>query len=85
MISVLVPVYNTHISELVSALHKQILTLSYPGEIIVLDDGSDIKYKLENRAVLQLSNVTYNELLRMPGISGLFLLIVIVASWLVIF
>ena len=41
MISVLIPVFNTDVRELVSALSVEIAELNDPCEIIVFDDGSD--------------------------------------------
>jgi glycosyltransferase involved in cell wall biosynthesis len=62
MISILIPVFNTSVQELVNALHVQMLHLSLPGEIIVYDDLSDENFKAANRAITSLENVLYKEL-----------------------
>ncbi|MBU2919953.1 glycosyltransferase family 2 protein [Winogradskyella psychrotolerans] len=53
MISVLIPVYNYNISELVSEIHKQLSHTDYPFEILCFDDCS-------NNGDLQEINKTIN-------------------------
>jgi glycosyltransferase involved in cell wall biosynthesis len=62
MISILIPVYNTSIVELVAALHRQALELAYPFEIICLDDRSRPEYRRMNAPIGELSHVNYLEL-----------------------
>lgn len=62
MISVLIPVYNFDVRQLVGDLHQQLTDLAIPFEIICLDDGSAHHYKLLNREVAGLLHVTYEEL-----------------------
>jgi glycosyltransferase involved in cell wall biosynthesis len=62
MISILIPVFNTSVQELVMALHHQMHDLSLPGEIIVYDDFSNENFKATNRAITFLQNVVYKEL-----------------------
>ena len=59
MISILIPVYNTKIYTLVSDLSNQILNDQIPAEIIVLEDGSDKNYLLENSSVASIPFVKY--------------------------
>lgn len=47
MISVCIPVFNLDVSELAESLNKQALRIS--AEIILIDDGSDEKYRMLNR------------------------------------
>lgn len=59
MISILIPVYNYNISDLVKELHKQALDCNINFEIICFDDNSE-KYVIENRhAVKTLKNAIY--------------------------
>lgn len=60
MISILIPVYNFWVTDLVKALCSQI-TVQDIGEIIVFDDGSDVKYLHENRVIAGLPKVVYKE------------------------
>jgi len=45
MISILIPVYNYGITELVRTLHGQLMSVVPKGEIILFDDGSDIHFR----------------------------------------
>lgn len=56
MLSVLIPVYNYHITKLVSEIHKQLCKEKITFEIIAFDDGSDIKYKKHNETINQFSH-----------------------------
>src|SRR5687767_6734316 len=49
MISVLIPVYNTDVAQLVKAISKQLGSLA--AEIILLDDGSLPSYRNANHAL----------------------------------
>lgn len=61
MISVLIPVFNCVIKDLVSALEHQFLVAEIPYEIVIIDDGSDLLYKEENKIVVQRKNINYIE------------------------
>lgn len=61
MISILIPVYNFAVTDLVKMLCSQI-TGSTIAEIIVLDDGSDTEYVFQNREIAGLPKVVYKEL-----------------------
>ena len=59
MISVLIPVYNYNINDLVSALHKQLTNSKIAFEIICLDDVSNEDIVTSNLKVTQFENTTY--------------------------
>lgn len=61
MISILVPVFNTEVSELVRELVCQLQAGKLSGEIIVYDDASDANYKMANQALAYLPGVVYIE------------------------
>lgn len=62
MISIVIPVYNYQITELVHELHSQAISCNIPFEIIILDDNSHEDLKIENRKLQSLSNTNYTEL-----------------------
>jgi glycosyltransferase involved in cell wall biosynthesis len=62
MISILVPVYNFRIVTLVEELHRQVTLAGIPFEIIVMDDGSSLLLKDQNKEVAALPGVTFIEL-----------------------
>lgn len=62
MISILIPVYNFDIRNLVNELHQQAIKLSIDFEIVVLDDFSQESYHQSNQSILQLSHVIYERL-----------------------
>lgn len=59
MISLLIPVFNYNIVDLVTALHKQIQLNDIPFEIICLDDGSNEAIVELNSGIAKFENVTY--------------------------
>jgi len=61
MISVLIPIYNYPIAELVTELQRQCMDLSMPFEILCFDDGSKAEYKDQNQQI-SLEFVKYKEL-----------------------
>lgn len=61
MISVLIPVFNYDVCELVETLHKQAEQEGIEFEVLVLDDASDLDYKKINRSLKCLSHVRYLE------------------------
>jgi glycosyltransferase involved in cell wall biosynthesis len=61
MISILIPVYNRDVNQLAATLSSQLSAMNRPGEIILLDDGSDEKYRTRNAATARLPNVKYFE------------------------
>ncbi|MCR9290654.1 MAG: glycosyltransferase [Bacteroidetes bacterium] len=62
MLSILIPVFNFDIRNLVNDLHSQCLASKIDFELICLDDGSKNEFKKINRQVEKLSNVIYEEL-----------------------
>lgn len=60
MISICIPIYNFNVTCLVNELSSQINNLNTIAEIILIDDCSKEKYKLENHAVCKKH--TYIEL-----------------------
>lgn len=71
MLSVLIPVFNTDVRELVIELKRQCLELPIPFEIRLLDDGSQEKYKEINKEISNFEHVAYSELERNSGRSAI--------------
>jgi glycosyltransferase involved in cell wall biosynthesis len=61
-LSVLIPVYNRVVTELIDSLLAQRADWPGPLEIILLDDGSTEEFRLRNRALAALPGVAYREL-----------------------
>lgn len=61
MISVLIPVFNRNVNELVYVLSKQLKLLNNSAEIIVMDDGSEAYYKNLNCKLAGIEFVQYVE------------------------
>ncbi|TVT43058.1 glycosyltransferase family 2 protein [Hymenobacter setariae] len=61
-LSILIPIFNRDVSELVHALLAQLPDWPGPTEIRLLDDGSDEKYRVANRLLATLPRVVYQEL-----------------------
>ncbi len=59
MLSILIPVFNHNIVDLVNDLIKQGKGLNISFEIIALDDASDARFIDQNRVVGQFENVTF--------------------------
>lgn len=66
-LSVLIPVYNWDVSELVNSLVSQAADWPGPMEIILLDDGSAENYRIKNRLLAALPSAIYRELPRNVG------------------
>lgn len=60
MISVLIPVYNYNISNLVNTLHKQLSASKIEFEIICIDDYSNKSTINSNETINTLSNTSYS-------------------------
>ena len=58
MISVLIPIYNYEISDLVNIIHKQLCICDVPYEIICFDDGSNETYLKSNSKINTLQNTS---------------------------
>lgn len=61
-LSVLIPVYNRPVAELINSLLSQRADWPGPLEIILLDDGSAEEFKIQNRPLAALPDVVYREL-----------------------
>ncbi len=61
MLSVLVPVYNFDIRDLVKTLSNQADKSKIPFEIIVIDDASEIKFRRINKGIASYKGVIYSE------------------------
>lgn len=61
MLSVLIPVYNFDVRDLVHTLSDQAELLDIPYEIIVIDDASDSQLKETNSDIRNLPGVNYIE------------------------
>jgi glycosyltransferase involved in cell wall biosynthesis len=61
-LSILIPVYNRSVIELVQALVQQAESLPIPVEIRVYDDGSSSTYTAQNHILNKTSPVVYKEL-----------------------
>ncbi len=66
MLSILIPVYNQPVSQLVTSLVTQCKLLGIEHEIIVLEDGSDL-YLIENASIALLEGVHYKALSENAG------------------
>lgn len=61
--SILIPVYNEDVTELVQSLHRQMQGLEQSGELIILDDASPSDaIRKRNRELGKLEYVIYREL-----------------------
>ena len=61
MLSILIPIYNFDVRQLVKELHAQALSLPVPAEILCFDDCSEAHWKVLNREVGQLPLAHYQE------------------------
>lgn len=67
MISILIPIYNFTVIDLVKSIHYQCINSNIIFEIIAIDDDSKIEYKEQNRIIQSLSHVRYEELTNNQG------------------
>ena len=58
MLSILIPIYNYDVTQLVTQLHQQATATHQPFEIITIEDGS-VKHIAENDLLRDLPNVTH--------------------------
>lgn len=61
MLSILIPVYNYDVRELVEELHSQSVKENVSFEIIVVDDASEEEFRKINREIKFLDNINYIE------------------------
>ena len=70
MLSVLIPVYNYDVTELVNELHKQLTTSEVDFELKIFDDGSKSDINKVNHKLNQLEKVQFKELPKNVGLSN---------------
>ena len=58
MISVLIPIYNYCVVDLVNEIHEQLIDCKIAFEIICLEDGSDYGFMKQNTVINNLSNTS---------------------------
>ncbi|MGI4743843.1 MAG: glycosyltransferase [Janthinobacterium lividum] len=61
-LSILIPVFNREVSELMRSLLAQVADWPGPVEISLLDDGSGEEFRVRNRSLAALAGVVYQEL-----------------------
>ncbi|HEX8350923.1 MAG TPA: glycosyltransferase, partial [Hymenobacter sp.] len=61
-LSILIPIYNRDVTELVQTLQQQATEWEGPVEIICLDDGSQEEFRALNQPLASLAGVHYEEL-----------------------
>lgn len=61
-LSILIPIYNFNVVDLVKKLYKQCQKLGLEFEILAFDDGSKEKYKEKNRQLNGIFGVNYMEM-----------------------
>jgi glycosyltransferase involved in cell wall biosynthesis len=59
MISILIPVYNRDVNQLAAQLSQQLTATGRPGEIVLLDDGSEENFRRQNTNTASLPHVRY--------------------------
>ncbi len=62
MLSILIPVYNFEINQLVKDLYKQAIATGVVFEILCFDDGSEDHFRTKNKAICNFKQVIYKEL-----------------------
>lgn len=67
MLSVLIPIYNFNVTNLVHDLHQQCVDLAIPFEIRCYDDGSTTQFLEQNKSIEKLENVVLIELQKNLG------------------
>ena len=58
-LSILIPIYNYDVTELVNVLSAQLLKTGITGEILLLDDGSDPSFDKINSSLSHVPSVKY--------------------------
>jgi hypothetical protein len=66
MISVLIPIYNYSVVNLINTLHKQLIIQKIPFEIITIDDAST-SFVEENNEIKKLKEVSFEQLQKNIG------------------
>ena len=71
MLSILIPVYNFDVRQLVADLHGQCLAAGVDFEFVCFDDGSSDFFKEKNRKIAEYEHVNYRELPQNLGRSAI--------------
>jgi glycosyltransferase involved in cell wall biosynthesis len=66
-LSILIPVYNFDVSSLVNELSAQLTASGKEGEIILLDDGSDLSYITSNQLLQKKPSISFHRNLKNEG------------------
>lgn len=61
MLSILIPIFQYDVRQLVERLHEQAQGGTVPWEIVCLDDGSDAFWRRRNQSIRRLPGVRYEE------------------------
>jgi len=67
MLSILIPIYNWNVVDLVDNLHQQCIACNIVFEIICFDDGSVESFKSDNRIIANKESIQYRELAQNLG------------------
>jgi glycosyltransferase involved in cell wall biosynthesis len=67
MISILIPVYDLDVTELVTELSRQLQESMPTGQIVVLDDGSDLRFASVNKLLETLPHTRFIRLEKNAG------------------
>jgi glycosyltransferase involved in cell wall biosynthesis len=71
MLSVLIPVFNEDVRNLVNDLNNQLIELGFPFEVRVYDDGSNQHIKDLNKTIASNDTIIYEELPKNIGRSAI--------------
>ncbi len=67
MLSILIPIYNFEIADVVRKLAKQAEDSQIAFEILCFDDGSEEQYKTHNQSLTDSEHIVYHELIENIG------------------
>lgn len=62
MLSILIPIYNFDVRQLVHDLHQQVIETNIPFEILCFDDGSEEKFDILNKEITTESRIIFHKL-----------------------
>ncbi|MDA7794518.1 glycosyltransferase family 2 protein [Flavobacteriales bacterium] len=67
MLSILIPIYNFDVTELIGELSHQAEKLNIPHEIICIDDKSESSFVKKNKVIDEIKSVIYSKLSKNIG------------------
>ncbi|MBK8722468.1 MAG: glycosyltransferase family 2 protein [Saprospiraceae bacterium] len=74
MLSICIPVFNEVVVELVDELHRQMMSLEVPIEIVLIDDASNQEILAKNQSIAsKVVNIELSENIGRSKIRNLFL------------